>query len=140
MNFFGMKQMFLTIIAAASMLLLSQNIVFGQTQQKERSAEEIAAEQADKLATLLDLEGWQVFYVDSTLQHDYAGMMEELKTLQASKVENYDLYIGVRDKWNDKIDAALRKYFNDAQWAKYLKNGAGKAQKDRAKRAEKRNK
>ena len=65
--------------------------------------EELAAREADRLAELLDLEDWQVFYVDSTLQHDYAALEAEIKTLRDSKVENPDLYVVVQDKWMDKI-------------------------------------
>lgn len=133
-----MKRMFLAIIGLAFTLILFQDVASAQT--KEQTAAELASQQADKLADLLELEGWQVFYVDSTLQHDYAGMMDDLKGLQTSKVSNTDVYMAVRDKWNDRIDAALRKFFTEDQWNKYLKNGAAKAQKDRAKRAEKRNK
>lgn len=133
-----MKRMFLAIIGLAFTLILFQDVASAQS--KEQTAAELASRQADKLADLLELEGWQVFYVDSTLQHDYAGMMDDLKGLQTSKVSNTDVYMAVRDKWNDRIDAALRKFFTEDQWNKYLKNGAAKAQKDRAKRAEKRNK
>ena len=35
---------------------------------------------------------------------------------------------------------AFRKVFNNAQWEKYLKNGAGREKKNRDKRAEKREK
>jgi hypothetical protein len=34
----------------------------------------------------------------------------------------------------EKIDESYRKIFNDDQWKAYLKTGAGKAQKLRAKR------
>lgn len=38
----------------------------------------------------------------------------------------------------EQIDHAFRKFFTDEQWAAYLKQGAAKAQKARAKRAAKR--
>lgn len=103
--------------------------------------EELAAKEADRLAELLDLEDWQIFYVDSTLQHDYTAMKEELDALQKSRVDNYDLYTSVQDKWMDQVAKMFRKYFDDAQWAKYLKNGGGaKAQKARDKRRAEREK
>ena len=89
---------------------------------------------ADRLQRVLDLEDWQVFYVDSILKHDYTAMMAEADKLRAAKVANSSLYIEVNDRWMEKIDAAYRKIFTDEQWAAYLKQGAGKAQKARAKR------
>ena len=83
---------------------------------------------------MLDLEDWQVFYVDSILKHDYTAMMAEADKLRAAKVANSSLYVEVNDRWMEKIDAAYRKIFTDEQWAAYLKQGAGKAQKARAKR------
>lgn len=135
-----MKQVFVAIIGLTASLFLSQSLASAQTQQKEKTAEEYAAAETDRLTTLLELEGWQSFYVDSTLQHDYDALVTELKVLQSSKVDNVDIYQAVRDKWADKIDAAYKSYFTEEQWSRYLKSGAGKLQKARAKRAEKRNK
>lgn len=133
-----MKQIILTIAGIAAALALNAGTASAQSQQKERSAADIATEEAERLATLLDLEGWQVFYVDSTLQHDYTKLQEELRSLQESKVGNMEIYMDARDKWHDKVDAALKTYLTEEQWAKYLKSGAAKLQKDRAKRAQKR--
>ncbi len=140
MNFFGMKQMFLAIMAVAFSLILSQSVASAQSSDKELTPADIAASEADRLAGLLDLEAWQVFYVDSTLSHDYTQMQEEMMELQNSKVSNVDIYMVVRDKWSDKIDESFKKYFTEEQWNLYLRNGAAKAQKSRAKRAEKREK
>ena len=89
---------------------------------------------ADRLQQALDLEDWQVFYVDSTPKHDYAALMAEAEKLQASKVSNASMYIAVQDKWMDKIEETYKKIFTEAQWAVYLKTGAAKAQKAREKR------
>jgi hypothetical protein len=61
-------------------------------------------------------------------------MMAEYAELQKSKVSNTSMYISVQDKWWDKIDESYRRFFTDEQWNAYLKTGAGKAQKARAKR------
>ena len=106
-------------------------------QQKERTPEEIASQEAERLETLLDLEGWQVFYVDSILQNNYSHMQAELYGLRDSKVENVDLYVSVRDKWNQLTYDAFSKVFNEDQWNRYLKSGAGKEMKLRQKRAAK---
>ena len=86
----------------------------------------------------MKLEDWQLFYVDSVLVHDYMAMNEDLQRLQANKVSNSSIYQGIQDKWMEQIDHAFRKFFTDEQWTAYLKQGAAKAQKARAKRAAKR--
>ena len=67
MNFFAKR---LTFSAVLSFLLLIPAISHAQEQQKEPTPEEMAAKEADRLAELLNLDPGQVFYVDSTLQHD----------------------------------------------------------------------
>ena len=94
-----------------------------------------AEEEANRLQRTLNLEDWQVFYVDSTLQHDLAAILTEYEKLQASKVGNVTLYQDVQDKWMDQIDATYKKIFTEQQWADYLtKAGAAKAIKAREKR------
>ncbi len=109
---------------------------FAQEQNKPDMLSQ-AEQEADRLQRLLDLDDWQVFYVDSTLKHNYPAMMAELEELSASKVSNSSMYLAVQDKWMEKTDSAYMKLFTEEQWAMYLKNGAGKAMKARAKRAEK---
>ena len=104
-----------------------------QTQDKPDIFEQSEME-ADRLQRLLDLEDWQVFYVDSTLKHDFPAMKEELEKLRNSKVSNMMLYMAVQDKWWDQIDATYKRIFTAEQWAAYLKSGAAKIQKARAKR------
>lgn len=124
-----------SVFTAVMLSIIAAGTLFAQNQQqKQQEPEEIAAKEADRLAELLDLEGWQVFYVDSTLQHDFAAMTDEIKSLQKSRVENVSLYQMVQDKWWDKIDEAYRRFFTDEQWEKYLKNGGARNQKARAKR------
>lgn len=103
-------------------------------QPEEPDMFEMAEKEADRLQRLLNLEDWQVFYVDSTLKHDYPAMIDEYKKLRESKVSNTSLYQSVEDKWMEKIDATYKRIFDEKQWAAYLKSGAAKAQKARAKR------
>ena len=105
-----------------------------QQQPKQPDIYEQAEMEADRLQRVLDLEDWQVFYVDSTLKHDFPAMMAEYDRLQASKVTNASMYQAVQDKWMEQIDATYKKIFNEQQWAAYLKSGAARAQKARAKR------
>ena len=93
---------------------ISGMITYAQ-QPEEPDYFEYAEKEADRLQRLLDLEDWQVFYVDSTLKHDYPAMVDEYKSLQASKVSNTALYQSVNDKWMEQIDVTFRKIFNDKQ-------------------------
>ena len=120
--------------AAMFMLLASQGEASAQQQQEAPDIYEQAEMEADRLQRVLDLEDWQVFYVDSTLKHDLPAMIAETEQLRASKVANVSMYQEVRDKWWDQIDATYQRIFTQDQWAAYLKQGAGKAQKARAKR------
>ena len=123
--------------SAMFMLLASQGEASAQQQQDAPDIYEQAEMEADRLQRVLDLEDWQVFYVDSTLKHDLPAMIAESEQLRAAKVANGSMYQEVRDKWWDQIDATSKKIFTQEQWAAYLKQGAGKAQKARAKRREK---
>ena len=103
-------------------------------EQKQPDIYQQAETEADRLQRLLELEDWQVFYVDSTLKHDWPAMIEEYKKLRTSKVANASMYQVVQDKWMEQIDNTYKKIFNPQQWAAYLKSGAGKMQKAREKR------
>lgn len=101
------------------------------------SPADMAEKEVSRLETALKLEDWQVFYVDSTLVHDYTGWMDEIQELSKARVENRDLYIAVQDKWMERIEASYRKFFTDAQWQDYLKQGGERIIKDRQKRRDK---
>ena len=105
-----------------------------QQQEKMPDIYQQAEMEADRLQKLLDLEDWQTFYVDSTLKHDFPAMMAEYEQMKNAKIGNTSMYMEVQDKWMDQIDATYKKIFSDEQWATYLRQGAGKAQKAREKR------
>ena len=105
-----------------------------QQQEEQPDIFEQVEMEADRLQRVLDLEVWQVFYVDSTLKHDFPAMMAEYEELRKAKVENNSMYIAINDKWMEQIDVTYKKIFTEEQWAAYLKQGAAKAQKARAKR------
>ena len=121
------------IVAAISVLMFFATDASAQ-QQDVPSLEEQIEKEAERLERVLGLEDWQGFYVDSTLKHDFPAMQAEMKKLSESKVSNRDMYIMVQDKWMDQIDATYKRIFTEEQWAAYLKQGAAKAQKARAKR------
>ena len=120
--------------AVAFLLLFACLKVSAQQQPEKPDVYEQAEMEADRLQRVLDLEDWQLFYVDSTLKHDFPAMMADYEDLRKSKVANTSMYQAVQDKWMDQIDATYKKIFTEEQWAAYLKQGAGKAQKARAKR------
>lgn len=130
-----MKNIFLTVVC----LTISALTVFAQQNQpnpeeQEKKLAEYIQKEVDRFEMTLKLEDWQVFYVDSILNHDYRAMQEEMNSLSSAKVSNYDIYTRTSDKWAENIYAAFRKVLNDSQWEKYLKNGAARDKKAREKR------
>lgn len=123
-----------SLLASALMMLGGSFDAYAQTQDKQPDVYEQAEQEADRLQRLLDLEDWQVFYVDSTLKHDFPAMMADYEELRKAKVANQSMYQDVHDKWMDQIDRTYRNIFTDEQWTAYLKSGAARAQKARAKR------
>ena len=124
-------------MAVAVLMPAGYGTASAQQQEKQPDVYEQAEQEADRLQGLLDLEDWQVFYVDSTLKHDFPAMMADYEELRKAKVANQSMYQDVHDKWMEQIDKTYMRIFTDEQWAKYLKNGAARAQKARAKRKEK---
>ncbi len=122
------------VVLTAFLMFFGAIPVCAQQAEETPDIYEQAEIEADRLQRILDLEDWQTFYVDSTLKHDFPAMMAELEGLKAAKVSNTSMYVSVQDKWMDKIDASYKKFFTEEQWAAYLKSGAAKAQKARAKR------
>ena len=132
-NFGDMKQY--KVVFSLLFFLMSASVMSAQQQPPQQpDVYEQAEQEADRLQRLLELEDWQTFYVDSTLKHDLPAIMDEYAKLQAAKVSNTSLYVDVRDKWMERIDSTYRTIFTDEQWAAYLKTGAAREQKARAKR------
>lgn len=128
------------LISAGLMLLLALP-VFAQNQlSPEEEAQKLREgidKEVDRLANLLDLADWQIFYVDSTLTYNIESMRTEQKAMMAAKVQNSDLYWKTTDKWQEATFVQYRKIFNDEQWTRYLKTGGAKEKKARDKRAAK---
>ena len=87
----NMKVLLLPVLMLAGMLAVSVD-ASAQEQQKQPDVYEQAETEADRLQRVLDLEDWQVFYVDSTLKHDFPAMMAEYDKLRAAKVSNASMY------------------------------------------------
>lgn len=129
-----LKSGFVVILSSFFMLAAFCGEAYAQQQQDQPDIYEQAEMEADRLQRVLELEDWQVFYVDSTLKHDFPAMRAEIEQMAAAKVGNRSMYIKVQDKWLDQIDATYKRIFTEEQWAAYLKSGAAKARKARAKR------
>jgi len=131
-----MKSAYLFIMTLVAIIVVSQP-VYGQAQDPEKAEKELyksIQEEVDRLAMLLDLNDYQIFYVDSILTHDSHAMREEMMDLQNKKVSNTDIYYAVRYKWQDKMYYAFKELFNDSQWQRYLKSGAERDKKVRDKK------
>ena len=133
------------IISAAALLFLgifparlaAQDQQPMSPEEMEKKRLEYIDKEKERLVSLLDLEYYQEFWVDSTLTHDLTAMQEEANALREAKVSNYDMYIAVQDKWYQRIYDSYRRFFTPEQWARYLKSGAEKEQQMRAKRRDK---
>ena len=132
MKFFGIFLALLLPVAAFSQPAVDEA-------EEIKQIREAIDKQIDSYTDLLDLEDWQIFYVDSIMTHDYEQMRVEMKSLRDAKISNTDAYIRTQDKWLEQMYVALQKVFNEEQWAKYLKTGAARDKKARDKRAAKRN-
>ena len=134
---------FYRFLSVLAILCLSVFVSGAQNQppqtpeQKEKQLVEWIDEEVQRLSSLLELEYWQEFYVDSTLTHDYKAMSQEMEQMQGAKVENPDLYLNVQDKWLQQIDDSYKRFFTEEQWKKYWKNGGKRAQESRNKRKKK---
>lgn len=123
-----------TVLFAGFSLSLAAQEMTAEEKKAEKDFHDSVEREIDRLTTLLKLEDWQVFFVDSILNHDYKAMQAELKVLQDQKVSNTDMYYDIQYKWQDKIYEAYEKLFDESQWAKYLKSGAARDKKARDKK------
>ncbi len=117
--------------------LLAAPLVAQTPDEQEKKLYNWVQEEVDRYETTLELEYWQVFYVDSILTHNYGELGRELSQMSRAKVSNSDLFVQTQDKWNERTYEAFRKVLNDEQWEKYLKSGASRDKKARDKRAAK---
>lgn len=104
--------------------------VFAQDPPKEKTPQEYAALETERLEKELKLNSHQVFYVDSILQYNFTGVMEEFERMKKSGMQDGRSYETVRDKWTDKSLAAFKLIFTEQQYIQYLKLiGKGKEYK-----------
>ena len=77
-----MKNFLLAVVCLA----FSSLTVFAQQnppspEEQEKKLAEFIQKEVDRWETTLKLEDWQVFYVDSILNHDYRAMQEEMNSI-----------------------------------------------------------
>lgn len=105
--------------------------------EMEKQLREAIDKEVDRYTNLLDLEDWQVFYMDSILTCNLNGRKDEMMKLNEAKVSNVDAYTRISDKWMEATYVAIRKILDEEQWARYNRTGAAKEKKARDKRAAK---
>lgn len=113
-----MKYFCLVVALAFSLPLMAQQ---QSPQEQEKMLRENIEESLEKYERTLELEYWQVFYMDSILTHDYGAMMAEMEEKSKAKVESSDIYQQIQDKWSEQMYLAIHKILNEQQWEKYLK-------------------
>lgn len=115
---------FLTITA-----LLCFNNAIAQ-EQPEKSPEEMAIEEAERLEDELKLSGTQMFYVDSILRHNFQLMYDDFEALKQRGSQDVDTYNAVSEKWVQKIIDALKPVLDEQQHIRYQRlMGKGKEYK-----------
>ena len=120
-------------LAVIAIALLSANNLLGQQQQQEppkMDPIEMASEFTEKLITELELNSTQAFYVDSVLQVNYTGLIDEFEEMKSRGSQDGNSYKAVSDKWEEKNVAAFRLIMDEQQVIKYLRlMGKGKEYK-----------
>lgn len=141
----------LHIITATVLAAMLATVVFAPTalaqqqgpqtpEQREKQMYENIQKQVDNMAETLDLEDWQIFYVDSILTANFGALSKDFEELSKNRVSDPDIYSRLQDACMEKNYNAFHAILNEEQWAKYLKTGAARDKKARDKRAEKREK
>lgn len=121
------------IILTAALLLSTLPAALAQNNE-QKDIPTMAAEAADYLAKMIDLEDYQIFQIDSTFQYNFAHMTEEFNAVRKSGASNSELYQKVTDRWYAACDSTFKKIFTEEQWKKYLRTDYGKALRAREKR------
>ena len=118
----------LAVIAIA--LLSANNLLAQQQEPPKMDPIEMASEFTEKLITELELNSTQAFYVDSVLQVNYTGLIDEFEEMKSRGSQDGNSYKAVSDKWEEKNVAAFKLIMDEQQVIKYLRlMGKGKEYK-----------
>ena len=104
-------------------VLTSATVLRAQNEEEEKTPEDMATEEANRLERLLKLEPHQTFFIDSILQHDMRAMHDEIEALRASGTQEYTVY---------QIDSSYRKILTEYQYMIYRRD-IGKLSKEELK-------
>lgn len=113
-------------------VLLPATVLMAQDDE-QKTPEEMAQQEANRLEKLLKLEPHQTFYIDSILQHDMRALYDETMQLRMSGTQEYTAYKMIRDRWTAQMDSAYRKVLTEYQWMVYRRS-IGKLSKEDNKR------
>ena len=113
-------------------VLTSATVLRAQNEEEEKTPEDMATEEANRLERLLKLEPHQTFFIDSILQHDMRAMHDEIEALRASGTQEYTVYKQVQNRWVDQIDSSYRKILTEYQYMIYRRD-IGKLSKEEQK-------
>ena len=113
-------------------VLISVTVLRAQNEEEEKTPEDMATEEANRLERLLKLEPHQTFFIDSILQHDMRAMHDEIEFLKTSGTQEYTAYKQVQDRWADQIDSSYRKVLTEYQYMIYRRD-IGKLSKEELK-------
>ena len=120
-------------LAILAIAIFGANNLFAQHQQQEPpkiDPIEMASEFTEKLITELELNSTQAFYVDSVLQVNYTGLIDEFEQMKSRGSQDGNSYKAVSDKWEEKNVAAFKLIMDEQQVIKYLRlMGKGKEYK-----------
>ena len=113
-------------------VLTSATVLRAQNEEEEKTPEDMATEEANRLERLLKLEPHQTFFIDSILQHDMKALHDEIEALKTSGTQEYTVYKQVQDRWADQIDSSYRKVLTEYQYMIYRRD-IGKLSKEELK-------
>ncbi|MBQ7772910.1 MAG: hypothetical protein IJ383_02405 [Bacteroidales bacterium] len=123
-----MREAFVCILAIAA--LFFTNPLAAQQQEEQKSPEEMAIIEAEKLEKELGLTGSQLFFVDSIMRANFTGLSDDMEALRGRGSQDLDSYTTTREKWIQKTIDAFKLVLDDQQYIKYLKYlGKGKEYK-----------
>ena len=110
-----------TITLSLIALILCFTNVKSYGQEPEKTPEEIAAEQADRLQKDLGLADHQLFFVDSVLQYNFAALTNEMEEMRKAGIQSRDSFMSAQKRWGLKTEEAFEKILDNDQFMKYLK-------------------
>ena len=122
-----MREAFVCILAIAALFFTNP---LAAQQQEQKSPEEMAIIEAEKLEKELGLTGSQLFFVDSIMRANFTGLSDDMEALRGRGSQDLDSYTTTREKWIQKTIDAFKLVLDDQQYIKYLKYlGKGKEYK-----------